>query len=311
MNRGLAITYIFMLAVTAVVLITRWSPAVAASGDTTQIGPPFGFGVFSSVGGKVTATRPRDRAIFEGVSSVRIQAVPGSKKIRIIGGSSGAINATQVAYTNPTYTTVASALDSLLYVAPSAPSVTGGSSNEVGSTVTSVALNWSITLGTKALTSQSIDNGIGAIDTALRTYTHSLQSITTNRTYTVSITDGTTPRTGSTTVAFYRKRHWGATATPLASIDSAAILALGSPSNEFATTHTKSVIYDCTGGKYPTFAYPTSFGALNNVTVGGLAFTDYTCSTVSHTNASGSIANYYVCQFNYLQTGSAINVSWD
>jgi len=199
----------------------------------------------------------------------------------------------------------------LAYVAPGSPSVTGGSSNEVGSTVTSVELNWTIALGSAALTSQSIDNGIGSISTALRTYTHGSQSITSNRTYTVSITDGTTPRAGNTTVAFYRRRHWGATATPLASIDSAAILALGAPSNEFASGHGKTITYDCTGGKYPTYAFPTSFGALDSVTVGGLGFTDYTCNTVSHTNASGSTTNYYVCQFNYLQTGSAITVVWN
>lgn len=303
------IVYAIILAIAAESLITC-GHSRAATGDTTAVGPSFGFGIYSGSGGKLNATRPRDRAIFEGVSSVRIQTVPGSKKIRIIGGG-GATNAANVSYDNPTYTTVDAALDQLLYVAPSSPSVTGGSSNEVGSTVTSVALNWSITLGSKALTSQSIDNGIGSISTALRTYTHGSQSITSNRTYTVSISDGTTNRSGSTTVAFYRRRHWGATATPLASIDSAAILALGAPSNEFATDHGKTISYDCTGGKYPTYSFPASFGALTNVTVGGLGFTDYTCSTVSHTNASGSTADYYVCQFNYLQTGSNITVVWN
>jgi hypothetical protein len=218
--------------------------------------------------------------------------------------------ATEISYTNPTYTTVGAALDQLLYVAPGSPSVTGGGTYETGQTITSVVLNWTITLGNKPLTSQSIDNGIGSISTALRTYTHSGQSITSNRTYTVSITDGTTPRTGTTTVSFSRRRHWGATTTPLASMTSADILALAS--NEFSTSHSKTgVVYDCTGGKYPTYAFVATAGTLTATTVGGLAFSDYSYRTISHTNASGNTTNYYLYQFNSLQTGSAINVNWD
>ena len=218
--------------------------------------------------------------------------------------------ATQISYANPTYTTVASALDQLLYVAPGSPSVSGGGSYEYGQTITSVALTWTITLGTKSLTTQSIDNGIGSISTALRAYTHSSQTITAYRSYIVSITDGTTPRTGSTALTFYWKRYWGATATPLASLTSANINALAG--SEFSATHTKSgVVYDCTGGKYPTFAYPTAWGLLTAVKVGGLSFTDYSYRTISHTNASGGVANYYLYQFNGIQSGSAISVDWD
>lgn len=217
--------------------------------------------------------------------------------------------ATEISYTNPTYTTVAAALNQLLYVAPGSPSVSGGGTYETGQTITSVVLNWTIALGSAALTSQSIDNGIGSISPALRTYTHSGQSITANRTYTVSITDGTTPRTGSTTVSFSRYRHWGASTIPLASFTSANILALGS--SEFSTSHSKSTTYDCTGGRYPTFAFVSTAGLLTATTVGGLSFSDYSYRTISHTNASGSVTNYYVYQFNNIQTGAAVAVVWD
>jgi len=224
-------------------------------------------------------------------------------------GNPHATAATDISYSNPTYTTVGAALDQLLYVAPGSPSVSGGGTYETGQTIASVVLNWTIALGNKTLTSQSIDNGIGSISTALRTYTHSGQSITSNRTYTVSISDGTTPRTGTTTVSFSRYRHWGASTIPLASFTSANILALAS--SEFSTSHSKSVTYDCTGGRYPTFAFVATAGTLTATTVGGLAFSDYSYRTISHTNASGSTTNYYVYQFNNIQTGAAVAVVWD
>lgn len=186
--------------------------------------------------------------------------------------------ANQIAYATGT---VQSALDTLLYVAPSSPSVTGGGSYEIGQTISSVALVWSITLGTKSLTSQSINNGIGALDVADRSYTHSGQSITSNRTYTVSITDGTTPRTGSTTVAFYYKRFWGVSSS--ATLDDAGIRAL---SQEYSTTRVQSRSMTASA-QYLYFCWPDDWGA-PTWTVNGLANTDFTLvRNDTFTNASG------------------------
>lgn len=87
-KRELILSVALLLTVAAVLIISGY-PAPAATGDTTAVGPSFGFGVLSGAGGKVTSTRPKDRAILEGVSSVRIQTIPGSKKVRIIGTGGG------------------------------------------------------------------------------------------------------------------------------------------------------------------------------------------------------------------------------
>lgn len=241
----------------------------------------------------------------------------------------GDLSATEVNYNNPSYSTVAAALDQLLYVAPSINShtnrITYGASSpfnqnvssnassntiEIGNTVSRIELFWSLN---KTVTTQSIaytGGSIGSIDAALRAYDHTGQSLSgSTRIYTLTVGDGTsTDSSPTTSIYFNARRHWGTSANT--SLTSAQILALAS--NEFASSHGKSgVIYNCTGGLYPYYAYPASWGTLNSVTVGGLAFSDYTYTTVSHTNASGYTQNYYVYRFNNLQSGSSISVNWD
>jgi hypothetical protein len=220
------------------------------------------------------------------------------------GGGSGPVAAEDVSYStaaDDAITNVKEALDKLLYVAPNILSFTGGSQNEIGSTVSGVHLAWSIN---KAITSQSLNNSIGSLAAAVRSYDYEAD-ITTNTTFTLTISDGQNSDNASTSVTFLRKRYWGASAAE--SLDNAAVLAL---SQELTSSKNKSVTYDCTGGKYPYFCYPKSLGALSAVTVGGLAFSDFTQETLSLTNASGHTEDYYVTRFNGIQTGANIAVVW-
>lgn len=99
------IAYAILLAAVAVTLtVCGYCPSKAATGDTTAVGPSFDFGIFSGAGGKATATRPRDRAIMEGFSGARIEVIPGSKKIRIKGGSGGHTIKNTAGNTMPTRT---------------------------------------------------------------------------------------------------------------------------------------------------------------------------------------------------------------
>lgn len=216
------------------------------------------------------------------------------------GGGGGPVAASQVTVTNPGYSNAQEIFDELLYVALAITSFTGGGTYEIGATVSTVNLDWSYN---KDETSQSLNQGIGSLSLGVRSYDLTGQSITTNTTYTLSASDGTTSPQASTSITFRPKRYWGpfADATP----DNSEILGL---SQELATGRAKSISYDCTGGRYPIYAWPTSFGALSGVTVGGLAFSDYTVSTMSFTNAQGYTQDYYVFVFNNIQTGSAINV---
>lgn len=178
---------------------------------------------------------------------------------------------------------------------------------ETGSTISSVALSW--TLAGSAPTSQSIDQSVGSI-TPGTTTANVTGSFTSNRTWTLTVSandpqGNVRTDTAAVSLTFMQKRYWGVSAST--SLDSSGILAL---SSEFSSSKTKTVTYNATGGRYPYFCYPATLGALTAVTVGGIAFSDYTTSVVSFTNSSGYTENYNVVRFNTLQNGSNIQVSW-
>lgn len=182
---------------------------------------------------------------------------------------------------------------------------TGVPIKEIGSTVTSVPMTWSYN---KTMTTASLNNGIGSISAALTNYTDSPVSLTTNTTFTLTAGDGVNTTSASSTVTFENMRYWGPN-TSAGPLTSAQIIALGG--SEFSTTRVKSgVVYNCTGGAYPYYAYPASFGALTAVTVGGLSFSAYNLTTQSFTNASGATSSYFVFVFQVIQTGAAISVSF-
>lgn len=96
-------------------------------------------------------------------------------------------------------------------------------------------------------------------------------------------------------------RYWGASA--LTSLAESDILALSNEdiSNDFDNT----VSYNCTGGKYPYFCFPQTFGTPSAVLVNSLPFSDFSVAVVS---VGGN--NYNVLKFNNIQHGSAIPVVW-
>jgi len=216
------------------------------------------------------------------------------------GGGGGPVPASSVTVTNDGYSNAQEIFDDLLYVALSITGLSGGGTFEIGSTVNTVNLVWSYN---KAVTAQEFNQGIGSMDIADRSLSLTSLGLTTNRTWTLSATDGTTPRTAGTTVSFLPKRYWGVWADNAP--DNSEILTL---SQELTGSRAKSIVFNCTGGAFPIYAWPKSLGALSGVTVGGLAFSDYTVSEMSFTNASGHTQDYYVFVFNGIQTGAAISV---
>lgn len=215
------------------------------------------------------------------------------------GGPGGPINAEDVIYNHPDYPTVDDALDALLYVPTNITGISGGSNNEIGVTINNVNLAWSIN---KTVVSQSFNQGIGAIDPALRALNLTAQAITTNRTYTLTASDGTTPDSASTSVLFFNKRYWGVSADT--DLDDAEVISL---SSELATARQQTRVFDCSGGRYFHFAFPASFGT-PTFRVGGLSFTDMVSVTRSFVNASGHAESYQLWRCGSIQTGSAITV---
>jgi hypothetical protein len=209
------------------------------------------------------------------------------------------VAASDVTVTNPGYDNAQEIFDALLYVPINVSATGGGSSNEIGASVSNVNFTWSVN---KDPTTQSLNQGVGSIATTLRAYLFA-GPYTTNQTFTVTVGDGQTTDNASINVTFSPKAYWGP--WPDQTPDNAEILTL---TQALASGRARSVSYDCTGGRYPIYCYPKSFGALSNVTVGGLAFSDYTLTEVSLTNAQGYTQDYYLFSFNGIQTGANINV---
>jgi len=85
-----------------------------------------------------------------------------------------------------------------LYTAPSITSLVNDKNTlEIGSSATSTKLDW--VLAGAAITSQSLDNGIGALNLTNRTYTYT-GTYTTDRTFILTCSDGVTTPTAGTSV---------------------------------------------------------------------------------------------------------------
>jgi hypothetical protein len=208
-----------------------------------------------------------------------------------------------IKYTHSTLYTIGLALDSLLYVAPGTPTFTSSpltvsfgsyagcsncsnTSRLFGDTVTQTVLNWTIVLGTKALTSQKLNNAIGSISTALRTHTH-VSTFTSSRAYADTITDGTTQKTGSLTIAFYSHNYTGVSSAD--SISDAQMisgltktLSNSKPGSLGTISPSAQYIYVC---------YPDGLAAAT-FTVNGLPNTDWKYWTRTHVNESGRSTTY-------------------
>ena len=178
---------------------------------------------------------------------------------------------------------------------------------EMGQSVAQAELSW--ILSGSAPNAQTL-NGVGVIPPG--TLSKLIAGpFTASKAWTLTLTstdpDSASLSTSATvSLRFTQKRHWGVSAST--TLGSAQILTLDA--SEFALTRDKSVTYDATGGRYPYYAYPATLGAISGVTVGGLAFSDFVESIVSHTNAFGFTENYRVVRFNGIQNGAKISVIW-
>lgn len=109
---------------------------------------------------------------------------------------------------------------------------------------------------------------------------------------------GDDSKSASAAVTFYHRRFWGASADANADITTL--------SSELSNAKGKTITYDCSGGKYFYYAYPTSLGKAS-FNIGGLAV-GIEPTTTKITNAYGKEIEYYVYRSAEKQTGSAIKV---
>jgi hypothetical protein len=208
------------------------------------------------------------------------------------------INASNVSYTNPTYTTVASALDYLLYVTPIGNiSVTGVTQFETGSSISSVILSWNVNkiMTSTIITAPSYNSGqlaptmSGSVtDPHLRTA---------NTTWTITVNDGTNTDTGTSTISFMNKAYWGISSNT--SLSNSQIISL---TNNILTTTRVRVITVAPSSQYWYYCIPASFGT-PTFTIGGIENVPI-ATTQSFTNASGYSSSYNIYRSEFLLTGS-------
>lgn len=122
----------------------------------------------------------------------------------------------------------------------------------------------------------------------------------TNQTFsgTVTTVDSKTAST-STTFTFQKRRYWGRSAS--ASPDETIIEAVAGGGSELSTdTRAKSGFsISASGSNYVYYAYPSSYGLLTSITVGGFdSFNAFTITSVSVTNSLGYEEVYYVYTSN-------------
>jgi hypothetical protein len=198
-------------------------------------------------------------------------------------------------------------------------------SHEFGETEDSFTLSWTYNRNGDNPTSQEIDNGIGSLPVADRSYNYSGPGITTTTTYTIdAVGDDTNPSSLSTTVNFYWKRYWGVSTGDVFS-GGDVMSVLNPQGNEYGTSRADSESF--TSGGTPTyyyFAYPAAWGAVTGWTFNGftqdvddLEYSNgvdafgASPTNVSLTNASGGTTNYYIVRsvYQYQNTTDVMAIS--
>ena len=227
------------------------------------------------------------------------QAVGDAGKILKVGND-GNIEfvgdlADDISYRNsnyPSWTNVKEALDGIMakidYIKPEITSFTSTAQAvyEFGQKISNIVFNWTVN---KYITTQSLTN-YTLPDASVRTITYT-NDITSSKTFTLEIGDGKNTASKSVSIEFRNKIYYGSSAIP-SNFDSAFILGLSN--KQFATG--KSGSFDITVGsnEYGFIAFPSSFGTLSSVEIGGFNTDVISCGTISFTNASGGTTNYNI-----------------
>jgi len=174
----------------------------------------------------------------------------------------------------------------------------------LGSTVTSVTANWTVSAG--SITAQTLTDA-GSLAANVRTYTFSNLAVTQNKTYTLAYTlayglANTATATTNATVEFVGARYWGALAQD--NPTDAAILSLAS---DLETTRLQTRVIS-PAGKYIYFAWPAALGQAAAFRFNGLPNSAWTRTTRDIVNSAGATIAYHIYRSDYAQHGENIAI---
>jgi len=168
-------------------------------------------------------------------------------------------------------------------------SVSGGTTVEIGATITSQSLSISYT-GTATAPVTLTDSEGSPTTTLISPFTSVTSPLVTSKTAnnsTVTYTIHANSKTGTTTTA-WRPRVYFGSATPGAH-DEAFIEALAS--SALASSRNRTISVSATAGQRAYYAIPSSYGT-PVFTIGGFVTTHTLMATVSVTNVNGVTQNY-------------------
>ena len=141
----------------------------------------------------------------------------------------------------------------------------------------------------KGVTTQTLI-GCPLADANVRTATYT-DYINSNKTFTLIIEDGKNTASKSVSIEFRNKIYYGSSAIP-SNFNSAFILGLSN--KQFATSKSGSFDITVDNNEYGFITFPSSFGTLSSVEIGGFNTDVISCGTISFTNASGGSTNYNI-----------------
>ena len=202
--------------------------------------------------------------------------------------------ADDISYQNSKYsswTNVKKALDGIIakvdYIKPEITSFTSTAQAvyEVGETVSNIVFNWTTN---KDITTQTLTDCTINADSRTATYTNDINS---NKTFTLTIGDGQNTASKNISISFRNKIYYGSATIP-SSFDSAFILGLSN--KQFATGKNGTYTVNVANNEYGFLAFPSSFGNISSVYIGGFDIEVVNCGTISFTNASGGTTNYNI-----------------
>lgn len=199
---------------------------------------------------------------------------------------------------------VIAALDKILYPYKS-PNFSSFSVNspltfEVGDTMPSntYTFSWGIGSAQNILADSIVCNGVSIVGnpgTSEQLLASMTKNIPGSRTFSIAALNSNNQGfSRSLSVYWMYKRYWGVSEVEV--LTDAAIKAM---SNEYSSSKVKSVVYNCDGGRYFCFAYPSSFGLLTNTVINGLVYQDWVLEQRDFVNDYGVVIPFNIYRSYY------------
>jgi hypothetical protein len=233
----------------------------------------------------------------EEVETSKIPDIAALHKLeeKIKGEITPGSDAEDISYENssyPAWTNVKRAIDGIMakidYVKPEVKTFSvspATTTYEVGASTGKLTFSWTYN---KDITSQTLTD-ITLEDENTRSGEY--PDLSTTKTFTLSASDGQNTCSKSISISFRNKTYWGSAAIP-DDYDSSFILELSK--NQFATSKTGKYEMTVGAGEYGFITFPSSFGKLLSVWIGGFEVTVEDCGSISFTNASGGVVTYSI-----------------